>query len=73
MTKSCISFLDPLQMSRVWYPYYRDGVQEGVNIQVCLQTNRTVVTESVHIHVETSHVTEYTHTAIGKTDISESR
>ena len=37
------------------YPYYRI-VQEGDgNIQVCLETNR-VVTEPLHIHVETTYM-----------------
>ena len=61
-----VSFLDPLQISKVWYPYYRDGAQEGDNIQFCLKTNMRIVTESVHIHVKTSHTTEYTHIAMGK-------
>ena len=65
MMSSCyVSYLAPLQISRVWYPYYQNGVQEGVNIQVCLKTNR-IVTESVYIHVETSHATDHT----AKTDI----
>ena len=47
---------------------YTSGVQEGDNVEICLQTN-WVVTESVHIHVETTHTTENTHAAIGKTNI----
>ena len=64
-----ICYLDPLQISRAPYPYYPRVVQEGDNIQVCLQTNTKVVTESVYIHVQTTHTTENTPPAIGKTDI----
>ena len=59
------NYVDPLWISTDPYPYPR-GVQEGGNIQVCLKTNRVVVT--VHIHVETSHATGST-PAIGKTDM----
>ena len=55
---------------RIWASdLYRYG-QEGDNIQVCLVTNG-VVMEPVHIHVETTHTTEYGPPAIGiyKTDI----
>ena len=48
------------------YGYYLT-VQEGDgNIQVCLQTNR-VVTEPLHVHVETTHTNTTGHMpAIGK-------
>ena len=52
------------------YPYYRI-VQEGDgNIQVCLQTNR-VVTEPLHVHVETTYMNSTGSTpAIGKTNMN---
>ena len=62
-TKACIFCLDPLKIYVVRYP---SGVKEGDNIQICLQTNWEVVTESVHIYVETTHTSGYT-PAIGKT------
>ena len=58
-------YIDQLYVS-VQYPH--SSVQEGDNIQVCLQTYR-VVTESIHIHVRTTHTTENKSPAIGKTDI----
>ena len=61
-----VFYLDPLKIHVVRYP---SGVKEGDNIQICLQTNWEVVTESVHIYVETTHTSGYTPPAIGKTDI----
>ena len=59
--------LDPLQVFVVRYQYY--PIESDENIQVCLQTNR-VVTESVNIHVQTTHTSNTGYTpAIGKTDI----
>ena len=40
-------------------------MQEGDNAQICLQPI-TIVTRSLHIHVETANTTEYLHAAIGK-------
>ena len=37
-----------------WYGYYLTVQEADGNIQVCLQTNR-VVTEPLHVHVETTH------------------
>ena len=58
-------YIDQLYVS-VEYPH--SWVQEGDSIQVCLQTN-WVVTDSVHIHVQTTHTTENKSPAIGKTVI----
>ena len=61
-----ILYLDQLQ---VFVNSYSQSVQEGDNIQICLQSHG-IVTKSVHFQVETTQTTEYiTHAAIGKTDI----
>ena len=53
--KSCMLYLAQLQIDVAEYPYYRI-VQEGDgNIQVCLQTNR-IVTEPLHVFVETTYM-----------------
>ena len=64
---SNISYLDPLQVSVYQYPnsYW---VQEGGNRQICFRIN-SVVTESVRIHVETTHTSGDIHVAIGKIDV----
>ena len=64
MTNS-ISHLDPLQVSVIQYPA-PSWLQEGGNKRICLRINR-IVTESVHIHVETIHTTGSTQNALGKT------
>ena len=65
----CILFLVPLQIymsGTVYYYYYPPNVKEGDGrMQVCLQI--WVVTESLHILVETTHTnTADTTPAIGK-------
>ena len=62
---SNISFLGPLQVSVYQYPT-ASSLHEGGNKQICLRINR-IVTESVHIHVETIHTTGSTPNALGKT------
>ena len=63
--KHIISYLDPLQVSVYHYPS-SSWIQEGGNKQICLRIN-WVVTESVHIHIETIHTSGSTHNALGKT------
>ena len=64
---SNVSYLDPLQVSVFQYPSLT-WVQEGSNQQICFKINR-VVTESVHIHVKTTHTTGDVHVALGKTHV----
>ena len=47
------------------YGYYLTVQEADGNIQVCLQTNR-VVTEPLHVHVETTHTNTGHMQAIGK-------
>ena len=68
----CILYLLSIAQLHIYvaeYPHYR-MVQEGDgNIQVCLQTNR-IVTESLHVHVESTYMnTAGIKPAIGKTNI----
>ena len=68
----CIYILSiaQLQIYVAEYPYYRI-VQEGDgNIRVCFQTNR-IVTEPLHVHVETAYInTAGNAPAIGKTNMN---
>ena len=74
LMKSCMLYLlsitAQLKIYVAEYPYYYRTVQEiDGNISVCLQTNR-VVTESLHVHVETTYMNTAGNTsAIGKTNI----
>ena len=62
-----MSYLDPLQVS-VYQTPSSSWLQEGGNKRICLKINR-IVTESVHIHVETTHTSGDMHVALGKTDV----
>ena len=65
MTSNILSYLDQLQVSVYHYPS-SSSIKEGGNKQICLRIN-WVVTESVHIHIETIHTTGSTPNALGKT------
>ena len=72
LMKSCTLYLLSIAQLQIYvteYPYYH-VVQEGDgNISICFQTNR-VVTEPLHVYVETTYMNTTGSTqAIGKTNM----